>query len=307
MEKTFACRTAAAVLLSLTVLCGRARAAGIDTVFVSELYTTHLIFQTDIKYGDCSNNTDILSAIVEQDRNICAMKAVAPFTSTANVSFKESNGRFHTFIVAYRQHPGRLYMEVGVDISVPRSDGTASAPEQSVPEYSVQQGGRRSQRDGRLSVADGRSVSDLNMVDAPLLSDVIGYKRSLYHLSTSVQRIRANCENIFAYSDITYITVSVENRSGVSYETEDATFTVEDNGRFRRKVKAEPLLLLPKNRYGRLTVAPGNVGKVAYTLDKVTLAPDQVLKICFYEKNGKRNLAITLSPEDVNLASRPKI
>ena len=177
-------------------------------------------------------------------------------------------------------------------IAVRISDAVASAG--SVPRSTL----------STLPLSAGAGVSNVRLSDAPSLEEVIQYPRSIYHLTAKYQKVRVFVENIFAYSDITYITLRLENESGVSYESSDAMFVIESKNRSGRKVVTESNLY-PKNRYGTLSAPSGGASRCAYTLDKITLSKDQVIRIYVYESGGQRNLELTLSPKDINLARRP--
>lgn len=250
-----------------------------EVIYISTLYTTHIVFSTDLTYGNISNQVDIVAQIIDKNKNIMAIKAVQPFVQTASVTALESNGTIHTFILAYKEHPDALIIDKRPD----------HAPSAVVP-GAVSGGG---------SVASGRKT------DAPLLKDVVGYPRQLYHLVDKYQKVEMAVENVFAYSDNTYITVSLENNSGVSYKASDAVFMIENRNRRERKIVSTSNLV-PHNRYGSLSAAPGETGRCAYTLDKVSLSKDQVLKVYVYESDGQRNLEVTLAPKDVNLARSGK-
>ena len=100
----------------------------------------------------------------------------------------------------------------------------------------------------------GSHVNRLWQKDAPPLKDVMDYKQGLFHLSRSSGRVKLICENIFTYSDITYIILRLENRSGVSFDVSDATFSIEPRSKAKRKlVSAKPVI--PKNKVGTLTAA----------------------------------------------------
>ena len=313
-----------------------------ETIYISELYTSHMVFSTDITYADVSNTTDIAAMIVEQNKNMLALRARAPFTTTASVTVLESNGVIHTYIIAYNQKPAQLVMDTrGRDAqpeyrmetnsspspapgsSYAQEPAPGSAPAASLSEVTAGPGDgespRRQRRNRKEETANektapsgvhnqdgGSFVSNLRKQDAPLLKDVINYPQELYHISSRFQKVEITCENIFAYSDITYVTLRLKNRSGVSYETEDAMFVILENSKQKRKIKPEPKVLLPKNRYGTLTAAPGEEVKIVYSFEKVTLSRDQTMDIYIYEKGGERNLVLTLGNQDVNLASLPK-
>lgn len=273
------------ILTALLLLAAAAAHAQVDTVYISTLYTTHIVFATDLTYADLSNQRDIAGKIVEQNKNMLAIKARNTFSTTASVTALESNGNIHTFILANDENTKHLIVDTR----------TSKTPQQSSASYDSRQG----------SSPSGFAVSNLRAQDAPLLSDVITYKQSLFHVSKKVSNIRLTCENIFSYSDITYVVLHLKNESGVSYEAADATFIVESRNKGKRKIVYEQNLY-PKNRFGTLTAPPGAETRIAYSLEKITLSDDQVLKVYLYESNGQRNLALTLSPDDVNLAKRPK-
>lgn len=246
-------------------------AAQTDTLHISASYTTHVIFSTDLTYADLSNNRVVAAKIVEQNKNMLAVKARAQFDEPTSVSALESNGRMHTWIVVYDPSPAELIVDTREEV----------------------------QRSG------GRSgVSRSGHGDAPVLSDVIGMRQGLFHLGEIQYDISVLCENVFAYSDITYIVLSLRNASGVSYDIGDATFVVESKKKGKRTVLYDKTLF-PRSRYGSLSAAPGETARIAYSFDKMTLSNDQVLKIYFYEYSGQRNLVLTLDTDDINKAARP--
>lgn len=134
-----------------------------------------------------------------------------------------------------------------------------------------------------------------------MLDEVGGMEMELYHIGTSGYGITLLCENIYSYSDITYMVFSVENRSGISYQVTDATFVVESRRQSKRTV-AYDQTVFPKSRYGNISAGPGAKGRLVYSFDKMTLSKDQVLRVYFYENGGQRNLVMTVSPNDINKA-----
>lgn len=255
---------AAAALL----LCLQA-AAQTDTLRISAAYTTHIIFSTDLTYADLSNSSVVAAKIVEQNKNMLALKARNAFKEPTSVSALESNGVMHTWIVEYDPSPASLIIDTRA------ADATSKG-----------------------------GVSRTGHGDAPVLSDVIGYRQGLFHLGETRYDISVLCENIYAYSDITYIVLSLKNDSGVSYSIGDATFVVESKKKSRRTVIFDKTLF-PRSRYGSLSAAPGETARIAYSFDKMTLSDDQVLNIYFYETDGQRNLKLTVDTRDINRATKP--
>ena len=250
------------------MLCLQA-SAQTDTLRISAAYTTHIIFATDLTYADLSNNRAVAAKIVEQNKNMLAVKARTAFDEPTSVSALESNGTMHTWIVEYDPSPAQLIVD------------TRSRAE-------AKKGG----------------VSRTGHGDAPVLSDVIEYRQGLFHLGDTRYDISVLCENIYAYSDITYIVLSLKNQSGVSYDIGDATFVVESKKKGKRSVIFDRTLF-PRSRFGSLSAAPGQTARIAYSFDKMTLSDAQVLNIYFYEAGGMRNLRLTVDTRDINRATKP--
>ena len=257
--------------------------AQIDTIRVSELFSTHVMFPTDLVYLDVSNRSVIALKIVEQNKSMFGIKAREPFGQPASVTALESNGQMHTWIVVYEQHPSELIIDLR------REKARTEAPAES--------------RKGKGSKEDG-VASNWKAGDAPLLQDVIVMPRKIWHLGVKDLGIEVSCENIFTYSDITYIVLSVTNKSGVSYDCPEASFVVEDRKTPKRRAKTERTIF-PQSRYGTLTVAPGGTSKMAFSMEKMSLAKNLVLRIYLYEVGGQRDLVMTVPQHDINRAGSP--
>ena len=248
-----------------------------DTLKVSDLFTTHIIFDTDLIYADISSSQVLAAKILEQSRNIMALKARSPFGTPLSVSALESNGRMHTYIVVFDGHPAELVYDM-------RASGEAAA--ERAPE------GKKKGKDTAGLYRRG---------DAPLLKDVVAAPQTLYHVSTKAYDISVTCTNILSYSDITYMVFTIKNSSGVSYDCTDATFVVESRKRSSKSVVYDKNVF-PKSRWGAVSCAPGEKSSIGYSLEKVSLAKDQVLRVYFYENGGQRELVLTIDAKDINRA-----
>lgn len=259
------------IILLISALSAGVCFAQTDTLKISSAYTTHLIFSSDIVYADLSSPVDVVAKIIEQNRNLLAVKARGPFENSTSISALESNGTMHTFIVGYDPYPEQLVIDMRAN--------RASEQESSHREV------------GRGSKAD-----------APELSEMTKARQKLFHIGARKYGITLLCEEIVSYSDITFVLLSVRNRSSVSYNVTDGTFVMESKKKGKRAVSFEKGIQ-PKNRHGSLSAAPGETVRIAYSFDKLTLASDQVLKVYLYEEGGQRNLEITLSAHDINNAA----
>lgn len=259
------------IILLISALSAGVCFAQTDTLKISSAYTTHLIFSSDIVYADLSSPVDVVAKIIEQNRNLLAVKARGPFENSTSISALESNGTMHTFIVGYDPYPEQLVIDMRAN----------RAAEQE---------------------SSHREVGRGSKADAPELSEMTKARQKLFHIGARKYGITLLCEEIVSYSDITFVLLSVRNRSSVSYNVTDGTFVMESKKKGKRAVSFEKGIQ-PKNRHGSLSAAPGETVKIAYSFDKLTLASDQVLKVYLYEEGGQRNLDLTLSAKDINHAA----
>ena len=261
------------ITLFIALLYCLASHAQTDTLKISTAYTTHVIFSTDVTYADLSNNKIVAAKIVEHNRNILAIKAKCPFDEYTSVSALEANGTMHTYIVMYEENPRELIID---------------------------------ERNSEASTSKGEmrtNVTSNRRSDAPTLSQMSSSNQRIHHIGSRAYGIIALCENIVSYSDITYITLSIRNKSGVSYDIKDATFVLESKKRNKRSVVIEKTIF-PEGRHGSLNCPVGEKAKMAYSFKKITLSKDQVLKIYLYEHGGQRNLEMTIDTNDLNKAER---
>ena len=272
-------------LAALLLLAGLPAAAQqhSDTLRVSDLFTTHIIFNTDLIYADLSNSQACIGKILEQSKNMMALKARSPFATPLSVSALESNGTMHTFIVVFEENPKELVYDIRF----------GSGPELENASATKRKNGRRT--------ASGGQAGLYRKADAPLLKDVVEAPQALWHISAHQYDIEVVCTNILSYSDITYLVFSLKNSSGVSYECQDATFVVESRKRSSKSVVYDRNIF-PKSRWGTASCAPRSITKIGYSMDKVSLAKDQVLKVYFYEQGGQRELVLTIDAADINRA-----
>lgn len=292
------------VLLSLT-----SAFAKVDTLYISHLFTTHVIFSTDLTYADLSNNRVVGGKIIEQNKNMLALKAREPFSTPCSVSALESNGTMHTFIIMYVEHPHELVVDMRprenpVAYASPTARMIQERKEGEGKKDSRERKGTLPSRSGSSSgtTSSGGNASMWKSGSAPLLQDIAKVPQHLYHIGCKEYDIQVLCEDISSYNDITYMVLSLRNGSGISYEIGDATFVIESKSKNRKRTVKYDKTVFPRNRHGRLTAAPGEYTRAAYSFDKLTLSKDQVLKIYLYESGGQRNMVMTVSAEDVNKA-----
>ena len=250
-----------------------ARAQAPDTLFISTTQVVHLRFGSELKYVNLGSR-DIVAKIVDGSKDYVAVKARDPFDICTSMSCLESTGAMHTFLVAYRESPARL----DIDTRLPVRTGGSSEVSAAAP-------------------ADTSSFSPQSFADYAAMS------QELFHIGTKGYGIEILCENIFYKDDVLFLLISLHNSSSVSYALASPRFAVESKKRTKRGLQYEKAVF-PKQSYGLGTVPPDGVGKLVFTLDKLSLTRGQVFRVYFYENGGSRNFVLTLSGKDVNEAKR---
>ena len=253
----------------LTAFVNVATASSIDTVYISTMSTTHIRFSSELKYVDLSNK--VLSArIVEGSKDIVAVKAKEAFEFTTTMSCLEADGRLHTFIVAYDESPEVLIVDI-----------------------------RRSPVKPGMTDMTKPRVTDLVQED---LDEKVGVQdsleREIYHIGDVAYDIKVLCENVIIKDDVTYIVLSVENGSAVSYSMSSPRFVIESKRKTKRWLVYEKQLF-PKHTSGEIVTAPGTVSRMVFSFDKVTLVKRQVFRIYLYEDGGPRNFVLSFGVRDV--------
>ena len=279
-------RKVIAVLAAL-LLIGTAARAQRDTLWLSDIYTTHMKFDTEIMYVDISSTQTVVAMVLEQNKNYLAIKARTSFPGYSSVSVLEANEQMHTYIVGYRESPQNLNIVChSVKDNLMSADGSAGA----VPGM-----GATMKAAKEAEAAYSTSPRTLSLAEA------VNLPQTSFHIADSKYDITVYCENILIYKDMLYFVLSLKNDSGINFACSDATFVIESKKKQKRSLEYEQNLYY-KNVSGNLSTAPGHSSRVAYCFDGFTLLDSQVLKVYIYESSGQRDLVLTLQSKDINKA-----
>ena len=235
-----------------------------DTLRLSSRFTTHIVFRNELEYVDISNKA-LAGKVLDQSRNVLAVKARTPFEYETTVTALENDGTIHTYIVIYDESPKELVLDYRRAVKATGNDGRLILPDE----------------------PDADSI------------DISRRRQKLFHIADRRYGISVVCEDVFIRDDRTWFILSLKNKSGINYRSSDAGFVVESRKKARRSVEYGKTLS-PVKVSGSLSADAGSFSKMVCVLDKVTLADDQVLRIFIYEEGGSRNLKLSLIPGDVN-------
>lgn len=305
-------------LMLAGLAAGLAASAQTDTVYVSTRFTTHLVFSTEITYGDISSSENVGHRIAGQNKNILALKAMRPFGDFISVSVQEANDALHTFLVGYKDSPEQLVVEVGKVVDRNTPVGSTVVVQKETPRYEI----HPPKNTRRKSVYEEREVTVTLPFPAdpkaaapkpskvrkgeysrgPLtMSEAVRSNREIFHIADREYGVSAQCENIFIYGNTITFVLSIVNESGKRFPCDDACFRVESR-RHGKRVVPYVNNLTPRNSYGRVSTEPGSSSRVAYCFDTFTVLKDQIVVIDIKEADDQRQLRLVLSADDINKA-----
>ena len=124
-------------------------------------------------------------------------------------------------------------------------------------------------------------------------------EQEIYHIGDVAYDIKILCENVIIKDDVTYIVLSIENGSAVSYSMSSPRFVIESKRKTKRGLVYEKQLF-PKRTSGETVTALGTASRMVLSFDKVTLVRGQVFWIYLYEDRGPRNFMLSFSVRDLS-------
>ena len=246
-----------------------------DTIHLSDKNTTHIRFNSDIKYVDLSNKV-IMAKVVDGSKDIIAIRAREPFDFTTSISCLESDGDMHSYIVVYDENPTDLIID--------------SCNQSRMEEYVKQ---------GEMTPELLAARNEDRKFD---IEDMKYARQEFYHIGSKRYDIHCFCKNIFVDNDVYYFVFDLKNFSNTSYELSEPRFAIESRKRSSRGLKYEKQLY-PKVVSACNKIDPKISGKMVFAFEKFSVPRDQVFNVYVYEKNGTRNFRISILGRDIKDAT----
>lgn len=296
----------------------KAQSSNLPLIEIGELSTTHVLFTTDLTYVDISRQDVIVAKVVDASKNMLALKAKGEFGFVTTISALEANGTMHTFRVKYNPFPDNLVFDTRVSADQQpsaTSSSTVNTQVRPVNDFNADNAGsiaaqtkpevRQTASPTNGVIVTTSETSNFGKIDAPTLEEIMKLPQKIFHIGDKNFKIEAYCTNIYVYSDLIYLVLTVYNNSDIGYEAGDAQFAIESVSSKKKNISSDKDVWA-KSMYGNLSCPPQGVSHVGYTIPKFTLLKDECLKVYIYEKKGTRNLILTLYDEDINYAVSPK-
>lgn len=237
--------------------------------------TTNLIFPFSVQSID-RGSKDILVQQPKGTENIVQVKADKPNFTQTNLSIITIDGKLYSFTVDYNAQPSQLNIIVGKQ-NLSASD---SAFKQAV------------------MLSSGNNEALTQAVAQKILSDKV------VHIKKDRQnQMELRLNGIYINHDILYFRFQLKNKSNVGYDVDGITFSLKDKQKSKRTATQETVMQ-PVYSYGSFTSVPGDSSSTCIiALPKFTLPDSKYLSIQILEKNGGRNLSLSLKNRHIMKAT----
>jgi conjugative transposon TraN protein len=234
--------------------------------------TSHLLFPSPICYVDLGSEY-IMADKVKGAENILRVKAsVQDFKETTNFSVITQDGHFYNFDVYYSSYPELLNYNIGKAFTPHHSNEV--------------------------------QFKELENSSASRIEDVF---RNIYIMNRDLDSgirfknygIKYFLKGLYIDNGKYFFHTEIENQSNVSFDIDYVNFIVTDKNSSKRNVVQQTEKLIVREYKTFKTVQETSQKSNVYALEKFTMAPDEVLLINVYEKNGARHLVLKVNNKDL--------
>lgn len=254
-------------------------------VSVAFYKTTHIIFDSPIKYFDAGSDR-IICDKVEGVENVLKVKATQIGTFETNVTIITHNGLYYSFIISYNENPNKLNINMCSGLNESFDYTPFNRPEKII-------------------------FSDTYYTESEMIKfskKVIEFakinKNNIQHVADKVGKVAFKLTNIASKEGNIIFCINMKNGSPLDYDVEYMKFYIRDKSKRKKEVSQE-IEIKPHFAYverngisneTKLGVSGGEFNFV-FMIPKFSIAPDKVLAIDIVEKNGSRNLNLNVDYE----------
>lgn len=231
--------------------------------------TTSVVFPAVIKSVD-RGSRDILAQKAKGVDNVLQLKAARHGFPQTNLTVITSDGLIHEFTVGYVREPSSLIVNLG----------EGSEESHSKPLLYFQ--------------------TDLTETQMENYAEkIVNAKRSVRFAGESDNKIGLSLRGIYIKDNVIFYHFRVSNRSNINYDVQFLRFYIEDKQKVKRTASQE-VEVKPVYVYGDAEKVIGqSVEDVVYALEKFTIPDAKRLVIEMFEKNGGRNLNLSIKNKTI--------
>lgn len=235
--------------------------------------TTNLIFPFSVQSID-RGSKDILVQQPKATENIVQVKADKPNFVQTNLSVITIDGKLYSFTVDYNAQPNQL------NIIVEKNDSGINSLNTPVT----------------LSVGYNEAVMKS-------VSEKILELKAKHGKTSTGNDMRLRLSGIYINDDVLYFRLQLQNKSNIGYDADNISFTIKDIQQSKRtatqELKLTPLYI--NNVFAN--IAADSSATCVVALPKFTLPGFKYLSIQILEKNGGRNLRLTIKNRHIMKAA----
>lgn len=224
--------------------------------------TTNLIFPYAIKSVD-RGSKDILAQKANDVDNVLQIKAAKLDFEETNLTVITADGKLYSYILNYVECPSVLNILVG---NKEHLNPLVFFSENSINEARMQ--------------ADAEKIFKA--------------KKTVRGVKDNLSGINLRLEGIYINGEVMYFRIKINNQSNIDYDIKQLRFFIIDQKKSKRTATQE-LEIRPLHKYSDTSVVAGKSKRVlVYAVPKFTIPDKKYLAIQLMEKNGGRNLELSV-------------
>lgn len=262
-----ACRSVAqARMLDKADAQSRTEVQSIDITYNK---TTSVVFPAVIKSVD-RGSRDILAQKAKGVANILQLKAARHSFPQTNLTVITSDGIIHEFTIGYVKEPMTLVLNIG--------NNKADIP--SGPALIFQ-----------------TDMTETQMENSA--SQIVNSKRTIRLVNESGNKIGLSLRGIYIKDNVIFYHFRIRNQSNINYDVDFLRFYIRDKQKVKRTASQE-VDIKPLYVFGNADKIKGQTNQdVVYALEKFTIPDAKRLVIEMFEKNGGRNLNLSIKNKTI--------
>jgi len=224
--------------------------------------TTNLIFPYAIKSVD-RGSADVLAQKAKGVENILLVKAGRQNFSETNLSVITADGKLYSFILDYINNPPAINISFLNDTL---NTDAASSLKPLYNEASMQ-------------------------IDA---EHILKQKKSIHGIRDYRYEVRFSLNGIYIKNDVIFFMVQIANNSNINYDVDMLRFFIKDATKAKRtasqEIEVQPLYVSGDTS----TIRGDTKNTIVFALPKFTIPDMKYLSIQLMEKNGGRNVQLSV-------------
>lgn len=236
----------------------------VQSIEVTFNKTSSLVFPTVIKSVD-RGSRDVLAQKAKGVENVLQLKAARPGFTETNLTVITADGRIHHFTVSYSKEPEILM------VNVDEND--------------------RAMEDSQKLIFES-TMTEFELEN--YASQIVNAKRGIRFIAGSKHKIELSLNGIYIRDNTIFYHFRIRNSSNINYDIDFLRFYVQDKAKVKRTASQE-VDMKPVYVHGDdQQIAANTVQDIVYALEKFTIPDAKRLHIEMFEKNGGRNLELSI-------------